>query len=83
MERLHLSGNRLPGVRVKGNGMKLQKDKINIKKLHDQNDDNFVDASPAERIACMWDLTVEIWSLKERKHVESRLQRHITNIIRK
>ncbi len=62
--------------------MKLNK-KITMLKRNIQKDDNFVNASPKERLLFIWDLTAELWSLKGSKYVKQRLQRNITNIIRK
>jgi len=39
--------------------------------------------APKERISFMWDLTAELWSLKGIEYVERRLQRNITNLIKK
>ncbi len=47
-----------------------------------KQDDCYVDASPQERIAFMWELTAELWSLKDKDSVERRLQRHVTNLIK-
>ena len=46
-------------------------------------DDCFVNASPQQRIAFMWELTAELWSLRDSKYAEQRLQRNVTNLIRK
>ncbi len=46
-------------------------------------DDCYVNVSPRERISFMWELTAELWSLKGSKDVERRLQRNITNLIKK
>ncbi|MBU2446925.1 MAG: hypothetical protein KJ666_15325 [Bacteroidetes bacterium] len=47
-----------------------------------KRDDCYVDASPQERIAVIWELTAELWSLKDKQHAERRLQRNVTNLIR-
>lgn len=52
-----------------------------LKKMTKQ-DDCYVDASPQERIATIWEITSELWSLRDKQHAERRLQRNVTNIIR-
>jgi len=47
-----------------------------------KQDDCYVDASPQQRIAFIWELTAELWSLKGRQNAEQRLQRNVTNLIR-
>ena len=62
--------------------MKLQRDKTRLAKLS-ENDDAFVDASSAECVSFMWELTAEVWSLRGCGDVERRLQRNITNLVEK
>ncbi|MFC1478085.1 hypothetical protein ACFL57_01340 [Candidatus Margulisiibacteriota bacterium] len=62
--------------------MKLDK-KHAILKKQSKKDDSFVDASPQERLGMIWDITAEIWSLKDSKSVKRRLQRNITNLYKK
>ncbi|MBC8469444.1 MAG: hypothetical protein H8D56_08220 [Planctomycetes bacterium] len=52
-----------------------------LKKMTKQ-DDCYVDASPRERVSFIWQLTAELWSLKDKQNVEQRLQRNVTNLIR-
>jgi len=47
-----------------------------------KHDDCYVDASPQERISFIWQLTAELWSLKDKDSVERRLQRNVTNLIK-
>jgi hypothetical protein len=61
--------------------IRLQKDQIRLRKLSDEDDD-FVDASPAERIGMMWELTAELWSLRGQDCAQQRLQRHIARLVR-
>ena len=61
---------------------KVDRKKASIKKGFDDGAE-YVDASPAERMAFIWELTKEIWSLKDEINVKRRLQRHITNFIKK
>lgn len=62
--------------------MKVKRDYISLKKLS-KEDNCYFDASPKERISFMWELTAEIWSLKGAECVKRRLQRNITNILKK
>ena len=62
--------------------MKVKRNITLIKELH-EHDDCYVDASPAERVAFVWELTAELWSLGNKYDAEQRLQRNVTNLIRK
>jgi len=62
--------------------MKINKQIVSLKKMT-QEDDCFVEASPQDRISFVWELTAELWSLKGTENVERRLQRNITNFIKK
>jgi len=62
--------------------IRLQKNLTRLKKLSDE-DNNFVDASPAERLGMMWELTAEIWSLKGQDIAQQRLQRHVASLVGK
>ena len=62
--------------------MKLNRNKIYIGKVS-KNDEGFAEISPAERISFMWELTAELWSLRKSPYVERRLQRNVTNLIKK
>ena len=62
--------------------IKLNRKHAVLKKMT-KEEDNYMDASPAQRVAVVWELTREIWSLKDKKNVERRLQRNITRLIRK
>ena len=46
-------------------------------------EDTFINASPAQRISLIWDLTAEVWGMNGSKDAERRLQRNITRLIRK
>ncbi|MHC4434791.1 MAG: hypothetical protein ACYTBS_23380, partial [Planctomycetota bacterium] len=59
--------------------IRLQKNRTRLKKLSDEDDD-FVDASPAQRLDMIWDLTAELWSLRGKDCAEQRLQRHVTSL---
>ncbi|MFZ5951386.1 MAG: hypothetical protein ACOYXC_11820 [Candidatus Rifleibacteriota bacterium] len=54
-----------------------------VKKLHDP-ESNIIKADPAELIGMVWPLTVEAWAFKGEENIaESRLQRNVTNLIRR
>ncbi len=61
--------------------MKVIRNHTTLKKMT-KDDDCFVNASPQQRVSFIWELTAELWSLKEKKRVEQRLQRNVTNLIR-
>ena len=61
---------------------KVNRKQVSIKKSFDDGLE-YVDAAPEERIAFIWELTQEIWSLKDETSAKRRLQRHITNLIKK
>lgn len=48
-----------------------------------EGEDSYMSGTPQERISFMGELTEEIWSLKDRKNAQQRLQRHITKLIKK
>jgi hypothetical protein len=61
--------------------MKVIRTQTALKKVS-KEDDDFVHASPAERILFIWELTAELWSLKGSDYVKRRLPRHVTRLIR-
>jgi hypothetical protein len=61
--------------------MKLMKDHVKLSKMTDA-DDVYVRASPAERVGFVWELTEELWSLRNRQDAERRLQRNVATLIR-
>jgi hypothetical protein len=62
--------------------MKVVRNHVVIKRMN-QQDDSFVDASPGQRVAFVWELTAELWSLRDSRNVKQRLQRNVTNLIKK
>lgn len=54
--------------------IRVQRDQVRLKKIADEDDD-YMDASPAERLSFMWELTAEVWSMKEPGSAERKLQR--------
>jgi hypothetical protein len=67
--------------RYNGGMIKLQRDKARLRKLTDEDDD-FVDASLAERLGMMWELTAEVWSLRDPDCAQQRLQRQSARLIK-
>ena len=63
--------------------MRVRKDKVRLTKIRGEEDIPFVPGSPQERLRLIWELTVELWSLKGEDLAKRRLQRHITNLIKK
>ena len=61
--------------------IRLQKNRARLRKLTDEDDD-FVDASPAERLDMIWELTAELWSLQGQECVQQRLQRHVAGLVK-
>jgi len=61
--------------------MKLMRDYAKLSRMTDA-DDAYVEASPAERVGFVWELTKELWSLRDRQSAERRLQRNVANLVR-
>lgn len=61
--------------------MKHKRNLVILKKMT-KEDDNYASSSPQERVSMIWDITAEIWSLRDEKSVEQRLQRNVTNLIK-
>ena len=61
--------------------MKLIKNHVKLIKMSIE-EDSFVKASPAERVSFIWELTKELWSLRNQQDAERRLQRNVTNLVR-
>ena len=51
--------------------------------MSDNDNDDFVPGTPAERIGLVWPLTREIATLSGRYDAEQRLQRHVTSLGRR
>jgi hypothetical protein len=62
--------------------IKVNRAQMVLKKM-DNNEDNYMNASFARRVSFIWELTQEIWSLKDKKNAKRRLQRHITAFIKR
>jgi len=63
--------------------IKLDRNRVRVVKMSEDNDDGFVEASPAERIAMVWEITKDAWAFAGEINVEQRLPRHITKLIRR
>ena len=61
--------------------LKMNRKKVIIRKIHDSEDD-YVQLSPGRRVSLIWELTAEVWSLKDKKSAKRRLQRHRTRFIK-
>lgn len=62
--------------------MKLNRRYATLKKLTDF-DDGYVAASPQKNLSLMWELTEELWSLKDKKNAKRRLQRNVAHLVKK
>ena len=59
--------------------MKLNKNKVKLSMMNSVVDDEYVNASIAERIEMVWDITIQLWSIAKKGEIsaQSRLQRHV------
>jgi len=62
--------------------IKVDRNHTVLKKI-DKKEDNYMNASFARRVSFIWELTQEIWSLKDKKNAKRRLQRHITAFVKR
>ena len=62
-------------------GTEMDRKKV-VFKRSSQEDNGFVNATPKERVECVWQLSNELWSLRDGKDAQQRLQRNVTNLIR-
>ena len=62
---------------------KVDRSCVRVVKMSEDNDDGFVEASPAERIAMVWEITKDAWAFTGETDAEQRLPRHITKLIRR
>lgn len=46
-------------------------------------DEELKDTTPAERLAMVWPLTVDVWAFMGYDIAESRLSRHIVRVLRR
>lgn len=61
--------------------MRVKRDIIQLKTIKEQDDSGYMDATPQERLAAVWELTAELWSLTDKESAERRLQRNIIKLI--
>jgi hypothetical protein len=58
-------------------------DKTSAKLIHGRDHGgNYVEATPAERVSMVWELTKEVWSIKDRESVERPMGRDIATLIK-
>ncbi|MFH0889093.1 MAG: hypothetical protein V1871_07805 [Planctomycetota bacterium] len=62
--------------------IKVKRNNITIKKMAELPESDYMKTSPGERIAFIWELTSELWSLKESGSAERRLQRNVAALIK-
>ena len=62
--------------------MKLNKNKVKLSMMHGAEDDEYVEASAGERIAMVWDITIQLWSIAKKGDIsaQSRLQKHVAHL---
>jgi hypothetical protein len=61
----------------------MDRTRVERSTLRSQGTDEFVtSATPAERMAMVWQLTLDAWTFKEPSIAESRFQRHAVRIVR-
>jgi hypothetical protein len=63
--------------------MKLDRKKARLIKMHEDNDDGYVDATPGERMSIVCELTKEAWAFVEGVDVEQPLQRDVAVLIKR
>ena len=50
---------------------------------HEARDNDLKDAPPADRVAMVWPLTVDVWAFMGYDIAQSRLSRHIVRVVRR
>ena len=64
--------------------MQVERSNISVKPLSADNEDDLLKSTtPAERVAMMWQLTVDAWAFKGEQVAELRLPRHIVRVLRR
>jgi hypothetical protein len=64
--------------------MSLKAKELRISRLADQDEyDDLVTTTPAQRIEMMWQLAVDAWAFKGDPIAELRLPRHIVRVLRR
>ncbi len=59
--------------------LKVNRKKTLLRRIDDLLDDYYVKWTPSKRVSFIWNLTEEVWSLKDKKSAQRRLQRNITH----
>ena len=62
---------------------KLDRNAITVKHPGDLDDDGYVKADHATLISMVWDITADVWAFIGQEDAQRRLQRHVTNLIRR
>ncbi|MDH4038108.1 MAG: hypothetical protein OEX18_05860 [Candidatus Krumholzibacteria bacterium] len=55
--------------------------RVRVLERHEGFDDDLKDATPADRIAMVWPLTVDVWAFMGYDIAQYRLSRHIVRVI--
>ena len=51
--------------------------------LQEQNDDGYIaNATPAERMLMVWQLTLDVWAFMDPENAKSEFQRHVIRVQR-
>ena len=57
--------------------------RVVVSTLHDQGSDDLItDASPAELMGMVWQLTLDAWAFKDASVAKLEIQRHVVRIVR-
>ena len=59
-------------------------DRSTIHRIHGdaEHDDGYIDAESADRFAMVWEITKDVYVFVRGSHVERRLQRNVTKLIK-
>ena len=64
--------------------MSVETKQLRISHLQNQNDrEELLRTTPAERLQMMWQLTLDAWAFKGEPIAELRLPRHIVRVLRR
>ena len=62
---------------------RLNRTRVEISALRDQGADALItDASPAELMAMVWQLTLDVWTFKDASVAKLQFQRHAVRVVR-
>ncbi|MEW6027298.1 MAG: hypothetical protein AB1599_08395 [Planctomycetota bacterium] len=62
--------------------MRVKRNNTAILRMKDAPDTDYVRFPAGERVAFIWELTAELWSLKEPKSAQQRLQRNVAVLVK-